>query len=273
MKHFWKSCGAKVLICVAAFLIGMMIYAATTGFASLTGSVFSPIQSFVSRVSTGVHDLFSGSETKTVLSSENKELQEELNQLRKQQVELDELRRQNDLYKEFLGLKEENPDFTFVDARVIAADANDPYGNFAINKGTLNDVSVGDAVITPAGLVGAVYEAGLSFAKVRTILDPALQISCYDSRTREDGITSNELTLAKSGKMEMTQIARSATMTAGDIVVTYGGQYPPKLLVGEIDSVSTETTGLSKVAIIKPYVDVLSVSEVFVITDFEGALQ
>lgn len=273
MKHFWKSTGFKVLLCILAFLVGMMIYAATTNFHSIVGTIVSPFQRISSAVSDGIHGVFGNAESKADLSEENEKLQEQLADLRKQQVELEELRRQNKLYKEFLGLKEQNPDYTFVDARVIAEDPNDAYGNFTIGRGSVDGVSVGNAVVTPAGFVGAVYDVGLNYAKVRTILDPKLPVSCYDSRTREDGITNNTLTLAKGGEFRLSQISRSATVAIGDIIVTYGGQYPSGLLVGEIKEVGTESTGISKYAVVKPYVDILAVSEVFVIVDFEGALQ
>lgn len=267
MKDFWKSRAFKVLACVAAFFIGMMIYAATTGFETVSGAVLKPMQSGISSVSEGIRGLF-GDSAKS-LKKENEELKDELNTLRKQQVELEELRRQNETYKEFLALKEENPDFMFVDARVIAADPTDPYGNFTIGAGSLADVQTGDAVITPEGLVGVVGDVGLNYAKVKTVLDPGLQIAVYDSRTREDGLTGNDYALAADGKLKLTRLTRDATAASGDLVVTYGGQYPAGLLVGKITEVKSETDGLSKYAVIEPFAPVFSVAEVFVITDSE----
>lgn len=267
MKDFWKSRGFKVLACVAAFLIGMMIYAASTGFETISGTILKPLQSAVSAVSDGVHNLFGDSAA--TLKKENASLKEELNTLRKQQVELEELRRQNETYKEFLALKEENPDFVFVDARVIAADPTDPYGNFTVGAGSLADVEAGNAVITPEGLVGVVSDVGLNYAKVKTVLDPSLQIAAYDSRTREDGLTGNTYTLAKSGELKLTRLLRDTTAAVGDFVVTYGGQYPSGLLIGEITAVKPETDGLSRYAEVKPFAPVFSVAEVFIITDSE----
>ena len=267
MKDFWKSRAFKVLACVAAFFIGMMIYAAVTGYETISGAVLKPLQSGISAVSDGVRGLF-GDSAKT-LKKENEALKEELNTLRKQQVELEELRRQNETYKEFLALKEENPDFVFVDARVIAADPTDPYGNFTIGAGSLADVSVGNAVITPEGLVGVVSDVGLNYAKVKTVLDPSLQIAVYDSRTREDGLTGNSYDLAADGQLKLCRLTRDTTAAVGDFVVTYGGQYPSGLLVGEITAVKSETDGLSKYAEISPFAPVFSVAEVFVITDSE----
>lgn len=273
MRNFMKSTVFKVLICVLAFLIGMMIYAATTDFGAFTGTILSPFQSLASSISTSIHNRTDASHTKAALEKENEELKKELNELRKSQVELDELRRQNNLYKEFLGLKEENPDYTFVDARVIAMDPVSMYHDFTINRGSHDDVSAGDVVMVPDGMVGVVSEVGINYAKVRTLLDPDLQISCYDSRTREDGMSTNSLELVKLNQFKLSQLNREATAAAGDYVVTYGGIYPSGLLIGEIVSVQADTDGLSKFAIVQPFVNIPAVSEVFVITNFEGGLQ
>ena len=269
MKDFLKSTLFKVLCGVAAFFVGMMIYAATTNVGTITGAVLTPIQNGFTAVVNAVENLFSGIGSSSRLAEENEQLRSQINTLREQQVELDELRRQNDFYKSFLGLKEQNPDYRFTAARVIASDPSDIYGNFTINAGTLSDVSVGCAVITPEGLCGVVTEVGLNYAYVRTLLDPEVQISAYDSRTREDGLTAGSVELARAGQLRLTQLERSDTAGAGDYVVTYGGSYPEGLLIGEILEISPASDGLSKYAVVRPFADIHALSNVFVITSFE----
>ncbi len=269
MKDFLKSTLFKVLCGVAAFFVGMMIYAATTNVGTITGAVLTPIQNGFTAVVNAVENLFSGIGSSSRLAEENEQLRSQINTLREQQVELDELRRQNDFYKSFLGLKEQNPDYRFTAARVIASDPSDIYGNFTINAGTLSDVSVGCAVITPEGLCGVVTEVGLNYAYVRTLLDPEVQISAYDSRTREDGLTAGSVELARAGQLRLTQLERSDTAAAGDYVVTYGGSYPEGLLIGEILEISPASDGLSKYAVVRPFADIHALSNVFVITSFE----
>ena len=186
-------------------------------------------------------------------------------------ISLDELRRQNELYRDYLELKEQNPDYRFADARVVAMDPADNYCNFTINRGTLADVAVGNPVITPDGLVGVVYEVSASYAKVRTILDPGAPVSVYVSRTRDNGITGNTPALAAEGRLRLERLDRTAGAAAGDILVTYGnGKYPAGLLVGELTEVYAESDGLSLSATVKPFADIARVSDVFVIVDFTG---
>lgn len=274
MKEFLKSIAFRVLVLVAAFLVGMMVYAASVGGVStlpetLVGLVVTPLQSAAAAIGDGF-DRFIGLFTDSgTLRRENAALQTEVNTLREQQVELDELRRQNALYRDYLELKEQHPDYRFADARVIALDPAGSYGNFTINRGTLAGVKAGNPVITPDGMVGVVYEAAATSAKVRTVLDPQAPVSVYVSRTRDNGITGNTAALAAEGLLRVERLDRTAGAAVGDMVVTYGGSnYPAGLLVGELESVYAESDGLSLSATVRPFADIARVSDVFVIVGF-----
>ena len=276
MKEFLKSLAFRVLVLVAALLVGMMIYAASTGGVStlpetVAGAVTAPLQSLAARISDGFSSFVGLFTDSGALRQENAELQTALNELREQQVELDELRRQNELYRDYLDLKEKNPDYQFADARVIAMDAADNYYNFTINAGSLSGVSAGNPVITPDGMVGVVWEVGASYAKVRSLLDPQVAVSAYVSRTRDNAITGNTAALAARGLLRLERLDRTAGASVGDILVTYGnGKYPAGLLVGQIEEVYAESDGLSLSANLRPFADVSKVSDVFVIVDFDG---
>lgn len=276
MKEFLKSLAFRVLVLVAALLVGMMIYAASIGGVStipetLAGFIVTPLQTAAAHISDGF-DRFIGLFTDGgALREENAQLQTEIDTLREQQVELDELRRQNELYRDYLELKEQNPDYQFADARVIAMDPAENYWNFTINVGSLSGVTAGNPVITPSGMVGVVYEVGGSYAKVRTILDPRAPVSVYVSRTRDNGITGNTAALASEGLLRLERLDRTAGAAAGDILITYGnGKYPAGLMVGKLTEVYAESDGLSLSATVQPFADIARVSDVFVIVDFDG---
>ena len=275
MKDFFKSLGFKVLAVVALFLVGIMIYAASTGGAAtipdtIIGAIVTPLQSLGAAISNGVSGLFGGFGGSAELREQNAALQEEINRLRQNQVELDETRRQLELYRQFLELKEANPDYQFADARVVAADPAGRFYNFTINSGSLKGVKNGDPVITPAGLVGVVYDVTLNSAKVRTILDPSTNVGAYISRSGDDGTTTGSVVLAQQGLLRVDYLSREAGTAVGDYVVTSGrgGVYPKGLLIGSIQSVEPDTDGMTLTAKIKPFADIKNVIDVFVITDF-----
>lgn len=276
MKDFLKSLGFKVLTVVALFLVGVMIYAASTGGAAtipatIVSAVVTPLQTIASSLSDGVNSFIGIFTDSGRLREENGKLQEEINQLRENQVELDETKRQLELYRQFLELKEQNTDYKFADARVVAVDPSEKYYNFTINAGSLKGVKPGDPVITPAGLVGVAYDVALDSARVRTILDPTTQVSAYVSRSGDEGTTSGTVTLAREGLLQINYLSREGGAAAGDYVATSGkgGIYPRGLLIGTIQSLTPDSDGLTMTAEIRPFADIKNLSAVFVLTDFE----
>lgn len=275
MKDFFKSVGFKALAAVALFLVGIMIYAASTGGfatipATIVSAVVTPLQSFAAGIADGMHDFIGNFSDGGELRKQNEALQEEINELRKNQIELDETRRKLEDYKDFLELKDAHSDYKFADGKVISRDPSDKSYNFTINVGSLHDVKAGDPVITPSGLVGVVYEVTLNSAKVRTILDSATHVSAYISRSGDGGVTSGSLPLAAEGLLRIDNLSKETGATVGDYVATSGdgGIYPNGLPIGKIVSVDPDSDGLTMTANIKAFADIKNVTNVFVLTDF-----
>lgn len=276
MKDFFKSFAFKILAAVALFLVGIMIYAAsTTGFATIPATIVSavvtPLQSLATGISDGFNSFIGLFTDAGELREQNAQLQEEIDSLRQNQIELDETKRKLELYEQFLELKETNPDYKFADARIVAVDPSDKFYNFTINAGSLKGISAGDPVVTPAGLVGVAYDVTLNSAKVRTILDSSVQVSAYVSRSGDEGMTSGSVTLAREGLLSIDSLSREAGAMADDIVATSGkgGLYPHGLPIGKIQSVVQDSDGLTMTATIKPFADIKNLTDVFVIVDFE----
>lgn len=277
VKDFFKGFGFKVLAAIALVLVGVMIYAASTGGmatipAILSGAIMTPLQSAASAVSDGFHSFVGVFTDSGTLRQENERLQEELNRLREQQIELDELRRQNQYLSEYLRIVEADSTVERAAARVIDIDPADKYCSFTIDAGTLSGISVNDPVITPQGLAGVVYETGLNYAKVRSILDPATQVSAAVSRSGENGVTGGSLSLAQEFRLKLGLLSKGGDTEVGDIIMTSGkgGIFPANLPIGEVEEIVPESDGVTLYARIKPYTDFGTLSQVLVITAFGG---
>lgn len=279
MKAFLKSALAKVLGVLALVLIGVMIYSATTGgFAtipeSLAGIFVAPMQSATTGASNGVSDffgwLFGGDDMRRQLE----ELQRENAALRQQLVEYDELKQTNEWYSEILGLHEEHPEYTFAAGRVIGRDPADYYGNFTISAGQNAGISVNDPVVaTDGSLVGVVVEVGLTYSKVRTILDPATKVACQVSRTGDMAYTSgSNVDLARRNTLRLTALERTSSAAVGDYIVTsgIGGVYPAGLLVGSVTKIQSSTDGMTLTGEVELFADIYNLKQVMVITSFTG---
>ncbi len=279
MKDFLKSFFVRVLAVVALILIGIMIYSASTGgLASLpqtiVGAVVTPFQSLITGISNGVSGFFSGLVGGGDLQTQLNALLEENASLRQQIVDYDELKQQNDWYNEILGLHEEHSDYTFASGRVIGRDPSDAYGNFTISAGKNADVAVNDPVVTTNGdLVGVVYEVGLTYSKVRTILDPATKVSAQISRTADTGYTAGStVSMVREHRLRLTTLERSSGVAVGDYVVTsgIGGIYPGGLLIGTVKQINSASDGMTLDADVEPFADIFNLKQVMVISSFDG---
>ncbi len=279
MKDFLKSFFVRVLAVVALVLVGMMIYSASTGGLAtlpqtIAGAVVTPFQSLVTGISNGVSGFFGGLVGGGDLQEQVNALLKENAELRQQIVDYDELKQQNDWYTEILGLHEEHSDYTFASGRVIGRDPSDAYGNFTISAGTNADVSVNDPVVTTNGdLVGVVYEVGLTYSKVRTVLDPAIKVSAQISRTADTGYTvGGTVSMARERQLRLTTLERSSGVAIGDYVVTsgIGGIYPGGLLIGSVREINSASDGMTLDADVELFADIYNLKQVMVITTFDG---
>ena len=274
MKEFFKSIGFKIFAVVAAVLIGLIIYSATTGGYStlpeaVSGVIVTPIQTAFSWVGNKVNDFFSGFGNNR---AEVEALQSEINELREQLVELDELRQRNERYEKILGLHEQHSDYTFAYGTVIARDPTEYYADFTVNAGALNGVSVGDPVVTAEGVVGMVKEVGPTYSRVRTVLDPDTHAAAAVSRTGDTGYTSGSALLTLESKLCLNYLERTSGVVVGDTVITsgLGGVFPRGLLIGRVTAIHMEVDGTTMYAEVEPFVNLNNLTDVMIITSFDG---
>ena len=75
----------------------------------------------------------------------------------------------------------------------------------------------------------------------------------------------------QEGKLRLSYLPDEAQLVAGDEVLTSGNGdvYPAGLVVGQVDSVFTDASGLTRYAIITPEVQLDQLVEVFIIKEFD----
>ena len=271
MKNYNHSGKFRALAVAVVVLLALTIFTAGAGGNSAGGAlgfITAPLQSVSSSVMRAIGDALGVND----YSAEFLALQEENRQLRAQLVDYFEVKRQNEQYASILELKERNPDFRFVPAAVIGRDANDLYGGFTIDQGSLHDVSVNDPVITSDGVIGVVTEVYPTTSRVRSIHSPELAISAVSQEFRESGVTASDIYTTEMGLVRLEYLTRDTKLTTGTIITTSGlsGIFPRGLVLGYVTQVAASEYDASYYALVQPYADVRSVPDVFVITSFEG---
>lgn len=276
MRFFFRSKQFKIILSILIALITISVVFTIIGSqmspqSSIIGSITAPFRSAINGIWNGIEDFFTAYNDGNELMLENAQLEAELNDLRGQLADYQQTEADNEFYKKYLKIAEENPDFKFSAATLISRDGDNPYHNFVINKGSINGISAYDPVITDAGLVGFVSEVGLTTSKVTTILNPELSIGALDNRTNDSGIISGDLEFAKNGQTKLYNLARSCNVAIGDYVITSGeGIFPKGLLVGKIESIGNDKYNTSIYATVTPFADISELRQVMVITDFKG---
>ncbi|MBQ6885137.1 MAG: rod shape-determining protein MreC [Clostridia bacterium] len=275
MRFFLRSRQFKIILAilcaVAVLTTGFAIIGHMSPQTNIASTISSPFVNLFTNVSGIVQDFFDNYNSGSKLSIENSELKSEINSLQQKIADYEEILEQNEFYKGYLGIKDNNPDFTFCDAVLISRDNNDVFGGFTINKGSLSDIQKYDPVITDAGIVGYITEVGLTSSKVTTILSPDLTLGALDNRTHDSGIINGTLSFAQNGFCRFSNLARSCTVAVGDYVITSGeGIFPEGLLIGSVNNIGIDENNNSIYAEIKPFADITELRSVMVITSFEG---
>ena len=277
MNKFWGSRNFKILFSVFIVLAAFFVKGLTTGgmsvmLSKITGFVMSPLQEISSSVSDKTTDFFDKYINANDIYEENKKLKEEVAQLEKKLGNYEQLKNENLNLKNYLDIKELNPDYVFEPATVIGRDPTDLYKSFTINKGSMQGIKPQDTVITSKGLVGIVSEVSLTSSKVMTVLDVAIEVGAVNTRTREVGIVTGNAETSKGGKTVLKYIPRNSAIVKGDILLTtgIGGIFPQGLMIGRIDEIENENHGKSMYATIIPTENIEEVRDVFVIKSFLG---
>lgn len=276
MKDFFHSTGFKVLLGVIFILFGVLLYTASAGgsvFSDALGVLTTPMQ----KVSTVITNNAAATannflQSKEDLEAENAALKKEIEELNTKLIDYYQVKLENEQFRSVLELKEENKDFQFVSAAVIGRDPNDLFYSFYIEKGESSGISLNDPVITNSGVVGWISSVNASYSKVTTILSADTSIAAVDKLNRESGVLSSDIKYADQGIIKLGYLTVDTLVKPGDIIVTsgLGGIYPKDLPVGKVQEVMPEEYDVSYCATVKPLVDVKTVRDVFVITEFQG---
>lgn len=277
MKEFFKTGRFRVLLVVGCLLFSFLLRSIYTGglmplLSSAGGMLMVPLNSMSAAAGAAIQNRFGPFLSSGEVHRENQALREEIQRLEEQLIDYETVKMENEQFRELLEIKERNSDLIFEPATVVGRTPDDWFGTFTIDVGTYHGVSLRCPVITSDGLVGIVSEVGRGYSKVQTILDASVSIGGVDIHTLDTGIITGTIPLAQEGSCKLGFLPRESGVTPGDTIVTSGtgGLLPRGLIVGEIQSVEMETSGLSLYAVITPAADIQGARQVFVITDFGG---
>jgi rod shape-determining protein MreC len=127
------------------------------------------------------------------------------------------------------------------------------------------------AVTANSEVVGLVSEVGPNYAVVKSLLDSSLEISATIASSGYNGMVQGSYSTGLEGLLRMNYLPSSAVIRNNDEVVTSGSTiYPRDLIVGYVVDAGFDDTGVAKYALLQPAVNIGSLEQVFIVTEYDA---
>ena len=231
--------------------------------------VLSPLQALVSGLQYRSAQWGSAVRGLGEMALENQQLSAEITRLRSEIRYLEALEAENVALRAQLGFLS-RPHYRLIPAEVIGRDISGWWQTVRIGKGLAEGIESDMAVVTPDGLVGRTRSVSAGTADILLISDPSSKVSAYLPRVDAHGILSGRgVTPRGVAMLQMEFINKDARVREGDEVVSsgLGGTYPKGLLIGYIEQVSLDDSGLFQRAQIRPAADLGRLLYCFVVSE------
>ncbi|NLA57343.1 MAG: rod shape-determining protein MreC [Firmicutes bacterium] len=262
---------------IAAFLVIGLIYVTAEGRPELTyveGKVrdgLAPLYGAVSGATGFFRHWVEVIRNYSRLEQENAELWQEIDRLKRELAALEQLREENARLREDLGFYRANP-VPPVAAEIIARSPSNWFDKIVINRGTSHGLEPGDAVVTPAGVVGRIYTTTEHTAEVMLIVDDR---SAFGAAVLRSGAPVLVEGTGQGNSLRLKPLIKEIDIEIGDEIVTssMSGVFPDGLPVGKVVDIDRGEYGLLLTAEISPHVDLARVQRVFVLKRDQAAPQ
>jgi rod shape-determining protein MreC len=264
----WSLTGLLVLL-PALVLRASLSRGTPSGLDSALLRITAPLEAGVSYVVEGIGHLWSRYVALVDTESENRELRDENDKLRKQLAMMTRRAFDVEALEDLAVVKRRTPADT-LGARVIGAPLSPQFRviRIRIDRGD-RDVAQGMPVITGTGPVGRIDKVYGDYADVVLVSDPSSSIEVLIPRTGGRGMLTGlgrpDSYACTIGWLEK-QASPASKIEVGDEIVTsgLGASFPPGLVVGKVSKVAHDDGMFQRVEV-EPAVDVSRVRAVEVL--------
>lgn len=222
-------------------------------FASIRAALSLPLAPFhyiVSWPTQFIDNVKSAISTHDNLVKENLRLKTDQLLIRAQLQRLMAIESENDYLKSLLKSSKQVKGKTLI-AELLAVDFEPFTHQVIINKGTRDNVYVGQPVLDANGVMGQVIQVGPITSRVLLINDPRSGIAVQNAR---NGLRAVAVGDSYSGKLRLLYVAKTADIRAGDVFLTsgLGDRYPEGYPVGKVMSVSADPANQFALVYLQP---------------------
>ena len=259
------------IVCITLIFTSLTLNISGGPLNTVAGYIFVPMQKGINTAGQWISDKTNDFKTLAQVQEENQKLKEQndeltsqLNTIKLEKYDLDNLR-------ELLDLDEKYPSYQKVAASVITKDTGNWFSVFTIDKGSKDGLKKGMNIMAGSGLVGIITDVGPNYAKVRSIIDDSANVSAMVTTTGDNmNVSGNLQTMNSDQAITFSELRDSEDkVQIGDPVVTsyVSDQYQQGILIGYIASIESDSNKLTKSGTITPVVDFEHMENVLVILD------
>ena len=196
------------------------------------------------------------------LREKNLKLREIAVSLAHENERLTQFREERNRLRQMLGFRRDSF-FEFLSCEVIAKSSNRFHHSVTVDRGSVDGVSAGMAVVGYKGLVGKVTQAFPFSSRILLINNKSISVSCIDKRSRTVGILNWE----RGDLFNLDFVGIEEDVVPDDTLLTSGlGRVLPKgFPVGTVSRVDKDKTGLSLKVNVASTADLNTLEELFIV--------
>lgn len=155
--------------------------------------------------------------------------------------------------------------FTWLPARVIGNTVTLQTNFLTLERGSLQGVKKGMAVISPQGIVGVVVETSDNISKVMSLLHRNSRVSAMLKKDNNAGTI--EWDGSDPAYLTLRNISKSAKIAKGDSVVTstYSANFPSSLMVGTVADIIADPSSNFYTLKVKTATNFFSIQYVYLV--------
>ncbi len=255
-EFLWKWRRELIFSLLIIISLVLLVSQRQPGFFSLTlrqgvAFVIVPFQKASTAIIKRSRSLLSRTHSLKKLRWQNADLKRKVEKLSLRNMMLQEQARENETLRQELDYQKRTP-WAFLPTEIIARDPVSWLERVVADRGSADDVEVGDGVISPLGIVGRIQNVGLYSSTVMLLLDAQSSVAGLVERSRINGTLKG----TGAGYLKLKYVASDDDVRVGDRVVTspLSSLFPPGLLIGEIASVAPADDGLMLDIQVKPVI-------------------
>jgi rod shape-determining protein MreC len=226
-----------------------------------TVSAITPLERGLVWIQNGAGNLWHNYFYLRGVRAENRQLKEEIEHMKLEQVRLNEDATQAHRLQALLAFKEQYISKT-VPAQVIGSSGSDLSRSIYIDKGSDQGIQPDMAVITASGIVGKVLHAYPSTSLVLLINDQSSGVGAILEKSRLQGVLRG----TPNGEVQLERVMSDEQVPSGETVLTSGGDqiFPKGLPVGTVAKVERGKDLFLNVKV-KPAANLSRLEEVLVV--------